>query len=176
MVATWFSATLARIPIQDCKETVEFHYRKAVIITKLLKNTVLKVEKKRCSGKSRREKLAPDPPQRKSHSLMLFNNFILCHTLLFWPSIFLSIRVFSSESTSSSHLGGQSIGASASLSVLPMNIQGWYPLGLTSWISLQSKGLLRVFSSPTTWKLQFFSAQPSLRSNSHICTWLVEKP
>ena len=61
MVATWFSVTLARIPIQDCKETVEFHYRKAVIITKLLKNTVLKVEKKRCSGKSRRENLAPTP-------------------------------------------------------------------------------------------------------------------
>ena len=91
--------------------------------------------------------------------------------LLFLPFIFLSIRVFSSESTSSSHLGGQSIGASASLSVLLMN-----PLGLTSSISSQSKGLLRVFSSPTTWKLQFFSAQPSLWSNSHICTWLVEKP
>ena len=67
MVATQFSATVARIPIQDCKETVEFHYCKAVIITKLLKNTVLEVEKKRRSGKSRRENLAPDPLQRKSH-------------------------------------------------------------------------------------------------------------
>ena len=70
--------------------------------------------------------------------------------------------------------GDQSIGASAS--VLPMNIQGWFPLGLTGWISLQSKGLSKVFSSATVGKPQFFSAQPSLWSNSHICTWLLEKP
>ena len=70
--------------------------------------------------------------------------------------------------------GGQSIGTSAS--VLPMNIQGWSPLGLTGWISLLSKGLLRVFSSTTVGKHQFFSAQSSLRSNSHIHTWLLEKP
>ena len=62
--------------------------------------------------------------------------------------------------------GGQSIGASASASVLPMNVQGWFPLGLTGWISLQSKGLSRVFSSTTIRKHQFFSAQPSLRTNS----------
>ena len=73
-------------------------------------------------------------------------------------------------------LGGQSTGASASVSVLPMNIQGRFPLGLTGWISLQSKGLSRVFSSTTIWKHQFFSAQPSLWSNSHIHTWLLEKP
>ena len=69
--------------------------------------------------------------------------------------------------------GGQSIGASAS--VPPMNIQGWFPLGWTGWISLQSKGLPRVFSSTTIQKHQFFSAQPYLWSNSHICTWLLEK-
>ena len=62
--------------------------------------------------------------------------------------------------------GGQSIGASASASVLPMNIQDWLPLGLTGLISLQSKGLLRVFSNTTVQKHQFFSAQLSLRSNS----------
>ena len=62
--------------------------------------------------------------------------------------------------------GGQSIGASASSSVLPVNIQDWFPLGLTGWISLQSKGLSRVFSSTTVRKRQFFSAQPSLWSNS----------
>ena len=62
--------------------------------------------------------------------------------------------------------GGQSIGVSASASALPMNIQDWFPLGLTSLISLQSKGLSRVFSSTTVWKHQFFSAQPSLWSNS----------
>ena len=71
--------------------------------------------------------------------------------------------------------GGQSIGASALASVFPMNIQCWFPLGLTSLISLQAKGLSRVFSSTTVWKHQFFSAQPSLWSNSHICTWLLEK-
>ena len=72
--------------------------------------------------------------------------------------------------------GGRSIGASASASILPMNIQGWFPLGLTGLISLQSKGLSRVFSSTTISKHQFFGTQPSLWSNSHICIWLLEKP
>ena len=72
--------------------------------------------------------------------------------------------------------GDQSIGASASASVLPMNIQGWSPLELTGLISLQSKGLSRVFSSTTVWKHQFFSTQVSLWSNSQIYTWLLEKP
>ena len=69
---------------------------------------------------------------------------------------------------------GQSIGALAS--VLLMNIKDWFPLGLTGLISLQSKGLPRVFSSTTVRKHQFFSIQPSLWSNSHIHTWLLEKP
>ena len=72
--------------------------------------------------------------------------------------------------------GGRSIGASASASVLPMNIQGWFPLGLTGLISLQSKGLSRVFSSTTVQKHQFFGAQLSLRSNSYTHTWILEKP
>ena len=71
--------------------------------------------------------------------------------------------------------GGQSIGVSTSVSVLPMNIQDWLTLGLTGWISLQSKGLLRVFSNTTAQKHQFFSAQLSLWSNSHTHTWLLEK-
>ena len=71
--------------------------------------------------------------------------------------------------------GGQSIGVSASASV-PMNVQDWLPLGLTGLISLQSKGLSRAFSRTTIQKHQFFGAQPSLWSNSHICTWLLEKP
>ena len=70
---------------------------------------------------------------------------------------------------------GQNIGASASASVLPMNIQDWFPLGLTGLISLLSKGLSRVFSSTTVQKHQFFGAQPSLWSNSHIHTWLLKK-
>ena len=72
--------------------------------------------------------------------------------------------------------GGQSIEVSASTPVLPMNIQDWFPLGLTAWISLQSKGLSRVFSNTTVQKHQFFGAQPSIWSNSHIHTWLLEKP
>ena len=67
--------------------------------------------------------------------------------------------------------GGQSIGALAS--ILPMNSKGWFPFGLIALISLQSKGLSRVFSSTTVQKHQFFSAQP-LWSNSHICTWLLK--
>ena len=72
--------------------------------------------------------------------------------------------------------GGQNIGVSASASVLPMNTQGWSPLGWTSWISLQFKGLSRVFSNTTVQKHQFFGARLSLQSNSHIHTWLLEKP
>ena len=71
---------------------------------------------------------------------------------------------------------GQSIGVSASASVLPMNIQDWFPLGLTGWVSLQSKGLSRVFSNTAVQKHQFFGAQLSLWSNSHTHTWLLEKP
>ena len=71
--------------------------------------------------------------------------------------------------------GGQSIGVSASTSVLPVNTQDPYPLGWTGWISLQSKGLTRVFSSTTIWKHPFFGTQCSLWSNSLICTWLLEK-
>jgi len=72
--------------------------------------------------------------------------------------------------------GGQNTGVSASASVLPLNIQNWFPLGWTGWISLQSKGLSRVFSNTTVPKHQFFGAQLSLWSNSHIHTWLLEIP
>ena len=72
--------------------------------------------------------------------------------------------------------GGQSIGASASASVLPMNTQDWSPLGWTGWISLPSKGLSGVFSNTTLHKHQFFGAQLSSQSNFHIHTWPLEKP
>ena len=72
--------------------------------------------------------------------------------------------------------GGQRTGASASASVFPMNIHDWFPLGLTGLISLQSKGLSRVFSNTTVQKYQFFGAQPSLWSNSHIHTWPLKEP
>ena len=92
--------------------------------------------------------------------VMPSNHLILCCTLLLWPSIFPSIRIFSNESVL--RIRWQSIGISASASVLPMSIQDWFPLGWTGLISLQSKGLSRVFSNTTVQKCQFFSAQLSL--------------
>ena len=86
-------------------------------------------------------------------SVMPSNNLILCHHLLLLPSIFPSIRLFSNES------GGQSIGASALASVLPMSIQDWFSLGLTGWLRLKSKGLSRVFSNTAVQKHQFFGSQ-----------------
>ena len=72
--------------------------------------------------------------------------------------------------------GGQSTGVSALASFLPKKSQGWSPSEWTGWISLQSKGLSRIFSNTTVQKHQFFSIQPSSQSNSHIHTWLLEKP
>ena len=105
-----------------------------------------------------------------------------CH-----PTIFSSVVPFSShlQSFPASGFfpvsqfftpGGQSIGASASASAVPMNIQDSFPLGLTGLISLQPKGLSRVFSNTTVQKHQFFGTHLSLWSNSHIHTWLLEKP
>ena len=106
--------------------------------------------------------------------LMPSNHLILCRPLFFLPSVFASIRVFSSELALC--IRCQSIGASTSASVLLMNIQDWFPLGWTGWISLQSKGLSRVFSNTTVQKHQFFGVQLSLWSNYHIHTWLLGKP
>ena len=71
---------------------------------------------------------------------------------------------------------GQNTGVSALVSVLPMNIQGWFPFGLIDWISLLFKGLSQVLSNTTVERRQFFSAKLSLWSRFHICTWLLEKP
>ena len=87
------------------------------------------------------------------------NHLILCHPLLLPPSVFPSIRVFSNQSVLPD---GQSIGVSASASVLPINIHDWFPLGLTGWISLQSKCLWRVFSNVAVQKHQLFRVQLSL--------------
>ena len=103
------------------------------------------------------------------------NHHILCHTP-YPPVLKFSKHQGLLQWGSASHQVAKVIGASASPSVLPINIQGWFPLGLVGVISLLSKGFSRVFSSTTVWKHQFFSAQPSLWSNSHICTWLLEKP
>ena len=110
-----------------------------------------------------------------------------CPSSRWYPAISSSVVSFSSclqslpasRSFQMSQLftwGGQSIGVSASASVLPINTQDWSPLGWTGWISLQSKGLSRVFSNTTVQKHQFFSAQLSSQFNSHIHTWQLEKP
>ena len=93
-------------------------------------------------------------------SVMPSSHLILCHPLFLPPFIFSSIRVFYMSQFFSS--GGQSIGVSASTSVLPMNTQDWSPLGWTGWISLQPKRLSRVFSNTTVQNHQFFCAQLSL--------------
>ena len=100
-------------------------------------------------------------------SVMPSNHLILCHPLFLLSSIFPSIPVFSNVMSQLFTSGGQSIGASASASILPINID---PLGWTGLVFFQSKGLLRVFSNTSVRKLQFFSAQPSLWPNSHIRT------
>ena len=116
---------------------------------------------------------------RPIESVMPSNHLILCRPLLLLPSIFPSIRVFSKESVlcirwpkySSFTPKGGALGLN-----IPVNIHNWFPLGLSGLISLQSKGLSRVFSSTTVQKHQFFGAQLSIWSNTHIYTWLLEKP
>ena len=98
-------------------------------------------------------------------SVIPSNHLILCRPLLLPPTIFPSIRVFPMSQFFTS--GGQSIGVSPSASVLPMNIQDWFPLGWTGWISLPSKEYSRVFSNTTVQKHQFFGAQLSSQFNSH---------
>ena len=114
------------------------------------------------------------PKLMSIESVMPYIHLILYRSLLLLHSIFPSIRVFSNESAL--RISGQSIGVSASTSVPPMNTQDWSPLGWTGWISLQAKGLSRVFSNTTVQKHQFFCAQLYLESNSHIHTWPLERP
>ena len=108
-------------------------------------------------------------------SVMPSNRLILCR-----HPLFSSLQSFpasgSFQMTQLFASGGQSIGVSTSTSVLPINTQDWFPLGWTSWISLLSKGLWRVFSNTTVQKHQFFGAQLSSQSKFHIHTGLQEKP
>jgi len=106
--------------------------------------------------------------------VMLSNHLILCHPFLFLPSIFHSIRVFSSELAVL--IKWPKYWSLSFSTVLPVNIQGWFPFELTGLISVPSKGLSRVFSNTTVQKHWFFSTHPSLWSSSHIHTWLLEKP
>ena len=106
--------------------------------------------------------------------VMPSNHLIHCCPLLLLPSIFPSIRVFFNESSLCIRL--PKYWSFKSASVLPMNVYSWILLELTALISLQSKGLSRVFSNTTFQKHQLFGAQPSIWFGSHICTWLLEKP
>ena len=106
-------------------------------------------------------------------SVIPFSHLILCHPLLLLPPIPPSIRVFPVNQLFP--WGGQSTGVSALASLLPKNTQDWSS-EWTGWISLQSKGLSRIFSNTTVQKHQFSSVQLSSQSNSHIHTWLLEKP
>ena len=106
--------------------------------------------------------------------VMPSSHLILCHPLLLLPSILPASGSFPKSEFFASR--GQKTGTSASSSVLPMNTQDWSPLGLTGMISLQYKGLWRVFSNTKVQNHQFFSGNLSLWSNSHIHTWLLEKP
>ena len=109
------------------------------------------------------------PSSQWCHPVILFSviPFSSCPQSLWASGSFTRSQLFA--------WGGQSIGVSASASVLPMNTQDWAPLGWTGWISLQAKGPSRVFSNTTVQKHQFFGAQLSSQSNSHIHTWPLEK-
>ena len=107
------------------------------------------------------------PKPKSVDSVMPSSHLILCHLLFLLPSIFPSIGVFSNESALL--IRWPKYQSFSFTTVILMNIQGWFPLGLTGLISLLSKGLSRVFSSTTIWKYQFFGSQPSLWSYSHIC-------
>ena len=109
-----------------------------------------------------------------SKSVMPSSHLILCHPLLLLPPIPPSIRVFPMSQLFT--WGGQSTKVSALASFLPKNTQDWSPSEWTGWISLQSKGLSRVFSNTTVQKHQFLGAQSSSQSNSHTHTWPQEKP
>ena len=120
----------------------------------------------------------PSPPHNllkliSVESVMPSNHLIFCRHLLSCLQSFPGSGSFPMSQFFAS--GGQSIVVSASTSVLPMNIQYWFPLGLTGWISLQSKRPSRVFFSTIVQKHRFFSAQLPFQSNSHIQTWLLEK-
>ena len=109
-----------------------------------------------------------------TESVMQSKHLIVCHCFSSCLQSFTASEAFPVNWFSTS--GSQNIGASASASVLAKNIQGWFPLGLTSLISLKSKGLSRVFCSTTSWKHQFFGTRPSLWSDSQSYTWLLGRP
>ena len=125
---------------------------------------------------SSRRSSQPRDRTQMSHVSYIGSRFFTTSSI--WKAQFSSVHFSRSECFPMSQFfapGSQSIEVSASASVLPMNTQDWSPLGWTGWSSLQSKGLSRVFSNTTVQKHQFFGAQLSSKSNSHIHTWPLEK-
>ena len=120
-----------------------------------------------CPSQTPRVQPVPCPSSQWCHPTISssVDPFSSCPQSFPGPGSFQMSQVFASD--------GQNIGVSASTSVLPVNTQDWSPLEWTDWISLQSKGLSRVFSNTTVQKHQTFSAQLSLESNSHIHTWVL---
>ena len=114
------------------------------------------------------------PEFTSTKSVMPSSHLIICHPLLLLPLISPSIRVFAKESTL--RMRWPKYWSFSFSSFLPKKSQGWSPSEWTGWISLQSKGRSRVFSNTTVQKHQFFCAQLSSQSNSHIYTWPLEKP
>ena len=143
---------------------------KSSIVSSSLRPHGLEHTKHRCPSLSPGICANSCPLSRWCHPTILSSGslFSCCSQSFPVPGSFPVSHLFTSDS--------QSIGASTSASVLPMNIQSWFPLELTGLISMLSKGLTSVFSSTTIQKLQFFSTQSSLWSNSHSYTWVMEKP
>ena len=123
-----------------------------------------------CPSPTPRDSLNSCPSSQWRHLTMSFSVIHFSYSLQSFPisGSFPMSQFFTSC--------GQSIGVSASISVLPMNIKDWFPLGWIGWISLQPKELSRVFYNTTVQKHQFLGAQLSLWSNSYIHTWLIQKP
>ena len=176
-------------PISWCMMWIDTLYNgmsrvKALYLTKWIQNTRLKnlTSSDQIRSVTQSCPTLCDPMNRSTpglpvhHQLPEFTqtHLILCHHLLLLPPIHPSIRVFSNESTL--RMRWPKYWSSALASFLPKKSQGWSPSEWTCWISLQSKGLSRVFSNTTVQKNQFFGAQPSSQSNSHIHTWPQEKP
>ena len=139
------------------------------VMSDSLKPHVLQHTRLPCPSPSPRACWNPCPLSQWCHPTILSSVIPFSSYLQSFPaSVSFSVsQLFTSD--------GQSIGATNTL-VLPMNIQDWFPLGWTGWISLQPKGLSRVFSNITVQKHQSFDAQLSLWSSSHIHVWLLEKP
>ena len=161
------SKITCQIPYRYCYLSVQFSHS---VVSHSLRPHGLQHTRPRCPSPTPGVYPNSCPLSQWCHPAISFSVVPFSSSLQSFPASgsFLMSQFFTS--------GGQNIRVSASTSVLPMNIQDWFPLRWTGWISWQSKGLSRAFSNTTVQKHQFFSTQLSLWYNSHIRTWLLEKP